>query len=182
MWKSNSLKQRVLFVWVFFFSFVFPFSGWAEHVLSDLEYQQTQNYIRILLINSISLEEKSLQLEIQSEISKKESQALNQQLKVVSGELSKASEKLKVALEELKQALSSVEILKQVAQKLEISPDQLEKILPTLEERVQDWQESLELKDQEIQSLTNKRNAWRFTGIVGIITTLISVLLGIAFY
>lgn len=158
------IKNRLLLFWLclLFFSALFlPHTLSGEHVLTDQEWEQAQSYIRTLLQKSESSEEKSLLIETLSDNLVQKSQSLQ-------AELNPSPDELKQVLAELNEASKSVEILNQVAEKLGISPDNLEAILPTLEQQAEDW-----LKYS--QSIERSRNIWRGIGIGGIIVSALSL-------
>lgn len=154
MWIGKHLLLFWLFL-LFLLVLSLPHSLSAEHVLTDQEYQQAQSYIRTLLKKSNSSGAKSLRIESLSDNLVQDSVTLQIELKAVRQELRQASE--------------SVEILNQVAEKLGISPENLEAILPTLEKQAEDW-----LKYS--QSIERSRNIWRGVGIAGLA---LSAVLGI---
>lgn len=123
--------------------------SWGEMSERD---ERARIYIARLLELSKTSDQKAASLEIESAQLKEKSENLTNQLLQVQAELKAASE--------------SVTILRQVAEKLEISPDRLEEILPTLEKQAKDWLASLE-------SAQNKATFWR---IVSIMMTIMAII------
>ena len=133
-----------------------PGFSWGELVLTDAETEQARSYIRTLLERSTTSEQKAESLEKKSAALEESSARLTERLIEVEAELQTASQ--------------SVKKLHEIAEALGISPDHLDKILPTLEQQVEDWRSSLE-------SAQSETAFWR---LVSLIVTVMAII-GFAF-